>query len=347
MAPPPFDSPLQLVWACLLAWVAVGFVHLATGARLLFLASSLLGLALGAIALLALGHTPEALVLPLGLPDLPFHLRLDALSAFFLTLEGLAAFGVGLHACGYFRTLDRPTGRLLGLWYNLFLAGMGLVLLANDAYAFMVAWEVMAVASYFLVTTDHKVEEIRRAGFLYLLTAHVGAVALLLAFGVIQGGHGAYTFDVMRAATPSPVWASVAFLLALFGFGAKAGLVPAHVWLPEAHPAAPSPVSALMSGVMLKTAIYGLLRVTLDLLPGAPVWWGTLLMGVGLVTALYGGSLPQCSPTSSACSPGRPSKTSASSSRALALRWCSVPSTSCPSRHWPSPRRSTMPSTTP
>jgi len=127
---------------------------------------------------------------------------------------------------------------------------MTLVLLADDAYAFMVAWELMAPSSYFLVTADHKVPEIRRAGFLYLLMAHVGAVALLLSFGVLQGGQGisAYTFDAMRAAELSPQWASAAFLLALFGFGAKAGLVPVHVWLPEAHPAAPSPVSTLMSG---------------------------------------------------------------------------------------------------
>ncbi|MBS0311892.1 MAG: hydrogenase 4 subunit B, partial [Proteobacteria bacterium] len=162
------------------------------------------------------------------------------------------------------------------------------VLLADDAYAFMVAWEVMALSSYFLVTTDHKIPEIRRAGFLYLLIAHIGAVSLLLTFGVLQGGHGDYTFNTMRLAEMTPFWSSAAFLLALFGFGAKAGLVPIHVWLPEAHPAAPSPVSALMSGVMLKTAIYGLLRVTFDLLKMQLGWWGTLALALGLVTALYG-----------------------------------------------------------
>ena len=174
------------------------------------------------------------------------------------------------------------------LWYHLFLAGMAMVMLADDAYAFMVAWEVMALSSYFLVTTDHAIPEIRRAGFLYLLIAHVGAVALLLCFGVLQGGHGAYTFEYMRHAGITPFWSSAAFLLALFGFGAKAGLVPLHVWLPEAHPAAPSPVSALMSGIMLKTAIYGLLRVTFDLLNVQLVWWGTLALALGLLTALYG-----------------------------------------------------------
>ena len=134
----------------------------------------------------------------------------------------------------------------------------------------MVAWETMALSSYFLVTTQHRLPEIRRAGFLYLLIAHVGAIAILLCFGVMQGGSWQFTFDAMRAAQlDARSGLRVAFLLALFGFGAKAGLVPLHVWLPEAHPAAPSPVSALMSGVMLKTALYGLLRVTFDLLGAA------------------------------------------------------------------------------
>ncbi|MFZ0789767.1 MAG: hydrogenase 4 subunit B, partial [Chromatiaceae bacterium] len=116
----------------------------------------------------------------------------------------------------------------------------------------------------------------------------IGAVALLLCFGVLDGGRGDYTFEGMRLAQVTPDWASAAFLLALFGFGAKAGLVPMHVWLPEAHPAAPSPVSALMSGVMLKTAIYGLLRITFDLLDVQLIWWGTLALALGLATALYG-----------------------------------------------------------
>src|SRR5207244_70232 len=176
---------------------------------------------------------------------------------------------------------------LLRLQYHTFLAAMALVLIADDAYAFMVAWETMALASFFLVTTDHRIPEIRRAGFLYLLIAHVGAIAILLCFGVLQGGIGDYTFGSMRSVTLASGWASTAFLLALFGFGAKAGLLPLHVWLPEAHPAAPSPVSALMSGVMLTTAIYGMLLVTFDLLNGQ-LWWGVTAMVLGLLTALYG-----------------------------------------------------------
>src|SRR5438132_1317055 len=146
----------------------------------------------------------------------------------------------------------------------------------------------MALASFFLVTTDHRIPEIRRAGFLYLLIAHIGALAILLCFGVLQGDTGDYTFGSMRSVTLQAAWPSIAFLLALAGFGAKAGLLPLHVWLPEAHPAAPSPVSALMSGVMLKTAIYGLLRVTFDLLNGQLWWWGVVALVLGLVSALFG-----------------------------------------------------------
>src|SRR5208283_1887014 len=166
--------------------------------------------------------------------------------------------------------------------------GMGFILLADDAYAFMLAWETMALSSYFLVTTQHRIPEIRRAGFLYLLIAHVGAISILLCFGVLQGGSWQFTFDAMRGSTLAPVWATVAFLLALLGFGAKAGLVPLHVWLPEAHPAAPSPVSAMMSGLMLKTAIYGMLRISFDLLHVRSWWWGVLLLALGLFSALYG-----------------------------------------------------------
>jgi formate hydrogenlyase subunit 3/multisubunit Na+/H+ antiporter MnhD subunit len=165
---------------------------------------------------------------------------------------------------------------------------MALVLLADDAYFFMVCWESMALSSYFLVISDHRHAEIRRAGYLYLLMAHLGAISILLCFGILQGGSGDYSFQAMRELAPSAGWASTAFLLALAGFGGKAGILPLHAWLPEAHPAAPSPVSALMSGLMLKVAVYGVLRVTLDLI-GFPLWWwGVVALAAGMLTALYG-----------------------------------------------------------
>ena len=233
-------------------------------------------------------HPTEQATLGIGLPDLPVHLRRDALTSLFLFLLGGASAGISIFAAGYFRRGQGTAPGLLCLQYHVFLASMGFVLLADDAYSFMVAWETMALSSYFLVTTQHSLAEIRRAGFLYLLIAHVGAIGILLSFGVMQGGSWQFTFDAMRGAQLTPHWAVSAFLLALFGFGAKAGLVPLHVWLPEAHPAAPSPVSALMSGVMLKTAVYGVLRVTFDLLPAAEWWWGLVPVAIGLFSALYG-----------------------------------------------------------
>ena len=285
---------LDGILLCAGLWLAIGAAGLAFPRRLslmrglLFPLGAITGLALAACALTALLGSPEARILPIGLPDLPFHVRVDALSAFFLLLLGAAGAGISIYAAGYLRPGEGTAPGLHCLLYHLFLASMVGVLVADDGYAFMVAWETMALSSYFLVVSEHRHAEIRRAGFLYLLIAHVGAVAILLAFGVLAGPQGDYTFTAMRAFDPSGVWPSVAFLLAVFGFGAKAGLLPLHVWLPEAHPAAPSPVSAMMSGIMLKTAIYGVLRIALDLLQGQLWWWGALLIVLGLATALFG-----------------------------------------------------------
>jgi hydrogenase-4 component B len=276
------------------AWLAIGLVGLVAPrnldlvAKTLFPFGAVVSVIVGLSALTFLGDTPQTAELAIGLPTLPFHLRLDNLTAVFALLIGFASLGISVYAAGYFRKGEGSTPGLLCFEYHFFLASMLMVLLADDAYAFMVAWEGMALSSFFLVTTDHKHEAIRRAGYIYLLVAHLGAIAILLSFGVMTGGAGDYTFAGMRAQQLSPFWASAAFLLALAGFGAKAGLLPVHVWLPEAHPAAPSPVSAMMSGVMLKTAIYGLLRVSFDLV-GDPIWWwGVVAMTIGLATAVFG-----------------------------------------------------------
>jgi hydrogenase-4 component B len=286
---------LQIDWvlAVVCAWLALGIVGVFALHRfwlvssLLFPAGGLFGLVLLGVGASAVSAGPQVALLPLGLPMLPFHLRLDSLSAFFLSVVGAASVGVSLFGAGYFRRGEGTPPGLLCLQYHVFLASMALVLLADDAYAFMVAWETMALSSFFLVTANHRIAEIRRAGYLYLLVAHIGAIGVLMCFGVMANS-GDYTFANMREQHLSPFWASVAFLLALFGFGAKAGILPLHVWLPEAHPAAPSPVSALLSGVMLKTAVYGLLRVSFDLLEQQIWWWGTLLLALGLASALYG-----------------------------------------------------------
>lgn len=289
-----YASPLTLCSLLLTAWGITGLAGLvrplsiAFVARTLFPLGAVFGAALAVVAATSLAAPTEQLVLPIGLPDLPVHLRLDALSGAFLILLGATSAGISIFAAGYFRRGEGTAPGLMCLQYHLFLASMGFVLLADDAYAFMLAWETMALSSYFLVTTQHGILEIRKAGFLYLVMAHLGALAILLSFGILQGGTWHFTFDAMRAAHLGPNGATIAFCLALIGFGAKAGLVPLHVWLPEAHPAAPSPVSALMSGIMLETALYGMIRVSFDLL-GLPLWWwGLLPLFLGLFSALYG-----------------------------------------------------------
>jgi len=285
---------LDWVLVAVAAWLVVGLGglfalrKLGWVAKVLFPAGGAVALLLFAVALVAMFSPAEHAVLPLGLPGLPFHFRLDPLAGFFLMVIGATAAGVSAFAAGYFRKGEGTPPGLLCLEYHVFLASMALVVVADDAYAFMVMWETMALSSFFLVIANHRLAEIRQAGYLYLLIAHIGAIGILLSFGVLQANTGDYTFANMRAQHLSPFWASVAFLLALFGFGAKAGIVPLHVWLPEAHPAAPSPVSALMSAVMLKTAVYGLLRVTFDLLPAQLWWWSVLLLGIGLASALFG-----------------------------------------------------------
>jgi hydrogenase-4 component B len=296
LALPPVTDWLQLDWmlAVVAGWISIGLVGALAlhrfdfVARVLFPLGGTLGLVVAVAAAGALAGTPEAAVLPLGLPGLPFHLRLDGLAALFLAIIGAASAGISIFAAGYFRRGEGTPPGLLCLEYHLFLASMVGVVLADDAYAFMVAWEAMALSSYFLVTANHRLPDVRAAGYLYIVMAHVGAIAILLCFGVLQADTGDYAFANMRAQALSPFAASLAFALAVLGFGAKAGILPLHAWLPEAHPAAPSPVSALMSGVMLNTAIYGLLRVCFDLLQLRLWWWGGVLLTLGLATALFG-----------------------------------------------------------
>ncbi len=287
---------LHLDWVLVVvcAWLLIGCAGVAALRRfrlvatVLFPAGAFFSIVLMAVALSAAFAGPEVAVLPLGLPQLPFHLRLDSLSAFFLLLIGGVSAGVSTFAAGYFRKGEGTPPGLICLEYHVFLASIAMVVLADDAYVFMVVWETMAFSSFFLVMANHRIPEIRRAGYLYMLVAHIGALGILLCFGLLQANTGDYTFANMRAQHLTPFWGSVAFCLAVFGFGAKAGLLPLHAWLPEAHPAAPSPFSALMSGVMLKIALYGILRVSFDLLQTRIWWWGVLLMGVGLASALFG-----------------------------------------------------------
>ncbi len=285
---------IHYVLLVIVGWLAVSVLGLAGLRRTrvvahgLFPVGAVFGLALFGLGLTGVFAGPQEIILPLGLPDLPFHLRLDGLSAYFLVVLGVVSTGVSAFSAGYFRKGEGTPPGLLCFEYHVCLASMATLLLADDAYSFMVAWETMTVSAVFLVMTNHRIAEIRRAAYLYFLISHVGALALLLCFGLLQANTGDYTFANMREQHLDVFWASAAFLLALFGFGAKAGVFPLHVWLPEAHPAAPSPVSALMSGFILKAGLYGILRTVFDLLHVQLWWWGVFVLALGLFTALFG-----------------------------------------------------------
>jgi hydrogenase-4 component B len=253
------------------------------------------GTALGCLVGLAptihilLGGSPESLRLTWDTSHGAFCVEIDALSSFFLLpilgLSALAAIYGNNYLLAYRheKSLGSPW-----FFFNLFVAGMVMVVLARTAFLFLVAWEVMSIAAYFLVTFEHEKSEVRQAGWFYLIATHLGMAFLFLAF-LLLGHHAeSLEFEAFRTLPALGAgWAGLVFLLALIGFGTKAGFVPFHVWLPEAHPAAPSHVSALMSGVMIKMGLYGLLRILTFLGQPAP-WWGLTLASLGLLTGLIG-----------------------------------------------------------
>lgn len=248
----------------------------------LVVSSGVLGAGLWALLDGGVSHA----ILPLGLPWIGARFRLDALAAVFLAVVGLGGAAASLYAMGYGRH-EREPGRTLP-FYPAFLAGMSLVVIADDAFAFLVAWETMSLASWALVISRHRDPANRRAALVYILMAGFGALCLLLAFGLMAGPGGGYAFDAIRARSlPAGVKALI-LALALLGAGSKAGLVPLHVWLPLAHPAAPSHVSALMSGVMTKVAVYAFVRIVFDLLGPPDWWWGVPVLALAGATAFLG-----------------------------------------------------------
>jgi len=254
---------------------------------LVYPVTALAALALGAVDLHVL-LTGDGLSasLPIGLPTIGLRVRLDSLSAFFGIVINGGVLAASLYGMGFDRTKE-VSARVEPL-FPIFTAAMNLVLLADDAYGFLFAWELMSLSSWALVVVRHTDPESRRAGHLYLVMAAIGTTALLFAFGGLAGAAGGYAFDTIRGHTPGIAVGALVLTAALVGCGSKAGLVPLHAWLPLAHPAAPSHVSALMSGVMTKVALYGFIRIAFDLLGPSAWWWALPPILLGAATAVLG-----------------------------------------------------------
>ena len=248
------------------------------------LAASLVALAAAVAQLGAI--SPATATLPLGLPWLGAHFRIDALASVFLVVVNLGGASACLYALGY-GAHERAPGRVLP-FFPAFLATMNLVVLADDAFTFLLCWETMSLVSWALVMAHHRIKDNRTAGFLYLVMASFGTLTLLLAFGLLAGPDGAYGFAAIRESAQTPAMNTIVLMLVLIGAGSKAGIVPLHAWLPLAHPAAPSHVSALMSGVMTKVAVYAFVRIVFDLLGGSDWWQSMVVLSVGAGTAVLG-----------------------------------------------------------
>ena len=264
-----------------------------------FSAASLASLCGIMAALSALGGNParEAAVVELWpslVPNVSLAVKLDALSAFFLLVASVLGLALSVYSLGYAGGFHgRKNVGLLGAFYNALLLATTLVFMANNAFFFLIAWEIMALTGFCLVSFEHEQDEARRAGVLYFVMSHIGTGFIILGFLTLFQASGGYGFDGFHSLSGNAKWLSsnsrnATFVFFLVGFGIKAGIVPFHIWLPAAHPVAPSNVSAFLSGVLIKTGIYGLTRVFFYFLGAPPMWWGVTVLILGTVSAVLG-----------------------------------------------------------
>lgn len=245
-------------------------------------------LALPAVGSMLVTGSSARYLLPCNLPFGPCEIAFDPLSLFFLIPIFLVFPAGSLYALGYWPHAERTTSQpVQTFFYGLLCAAMALLVLARNGALFLVGWEVMALSGYFLLVAEHEESEVRKAGLVYLVASHIGAAGLMVVFSQLKLVTGSFLFPETGSLQLTSATATLIFLSALIGFGSKAGLMPLHVWLPSAHANAPSHVSALLSGVMLKMGIYGLLRV-LSFFADRPLWWGILVALLGFVSALMG-----------------------------------------------------------
>ncbi len=224
-------------------------------------------------------------------PLLSISFKVDKLSAFFIFVISLISLAASVYSLGYVKHFyNKYNIGVLGFFYNIFLAGMLMVASAHNAIFFLIVWEVMSLASFFLVIYENKEKSNLRAGYLYFIMTHIGTAFIALAFLLLYRFTGSFDFGIIKEniGNISPLIKNLIFVFALIGFGTKAGIIPVHIWLPRAHSAAPTHVSALMSGVMIKTGIYMFIRVFMDIMSGIPVWWGITILIIGAISSLLG-----------------------------------------------------------
>src|SRR5579864_3896911 len=290
---PAVELLFNAALACYLAGAFAGLASIRrwSGARVLIFSLSLLGgLLETASAVMTIAQSMTAQwSLPSGIDLFTWTVRLDPLSAYFSLALGILATAVSIFSFGYLRELKSNVG-VLGFFYNVLLLSLTLVFTASNVFFFLIAWEVMALSTYCLVSFEHEKEETRKAGILFLIMSHAGTGLMLIAFLILSTAAGGLDFSSFHllASALAPGQQAAVFLLFFFGFGVKAGIIPIHVWLPAAHPVAPSNISALMSGIVIKAGIYGMARVFFDFFDLPPLWAGILVLSIGVISALLG-----------------------------------------------------------
>ena len=221
-----------------------------------------------------------------NIPYLNISFYIDKLSAFFILVVSTLAFAVSIYSLNYIEEFKNKSS--FAFLFHSFILSLILVLTSFNAFIFLISWEIMSVLSFFLVIFEYKNEENKKSGFIYILMTHFGTAFIILSFLIMFINTGSLDFKDWFSADISTAAKFWAFLFALIGFGTKAGIFPLHIWLPKAHPVAPSNVSALMSGVMIKTAIYMLVRYYFEFLTDIPWWFGFIVLFIGAISALFG-----------------------------------------------------------
>ena len=249
-----------------------------------------IGAAIGLAGIAAFWITGESqpIVRPWSIPGGEFSIAVDGLSAIFLLPIFLVSLLGNVYGLGYWKQSEHPqNGRKLRLFYGTLTGSMAMLVVARNSILFLFGWEIMALSAFFLVTTEAHQEEARKAGWIYLVAAHVATLCLFALFALLHAASGSFSLVALDQDSLQPGMATAIFVLALVGFGLKAGIMPLHIWLPDSHAIAPSHVSAIMSGVIIKMGIYGLVRIT-SLVPNPPLAWGAIVLGLGVISGVLG-----------------------------------------------------------